>query len=88
MKKRLAILWVIAALFALAACSAQLPASDTEQTQEVPLGIVSKQTQMREMLQAGINKNEIAERLGISRATLYRWIEKCDLKEHVHKARS
>ena len=34
MKKRLAILWVIAALFALAACSAQLPASDTEQTQE------------------------------------------------------
>lgn len=61
---------------------------DTEQTQEVPLGIVNKQTQMREMLQAGINKNEIAERLGISRATLYRWIEKCDLKEHVHKARS
>lgn len=53
--------------------------------EEMPLGVMSEETRLREMLQSGISKHEIAETLGVSRATVYRWIEKYDLKENARK---
>jgi len=36
----------------------------------------SIESQLRQLLNAGMTKKQIAEQMGISRATLYRWIEK------------
>ena len=43
---------------------------------------------LREMLKSGMSKMEIAKNLGISRATLYRWISKFDLKEYTQERKN
>ena len=43
---------------------------------------------LREMLKSGMSKMEIARNLGISRATLYRWISKFDLKEYTQERKN
>lgn len=37
------------------------------------------ESQLRELLRAGMTKEKIAEKMGVSRATLYRWIDKFKL---------
>ena len=48
----------------------------------------TSETMLREMLKSGMSKMEIAKNLGISRATLYRWISKFDLKEYTQERKN
>ena len=51
---------------------------------DVSLGAEEQEAQLqelRELLESGGSKQEIAKALGISRATLYRWIDKYSLNE-------
>lgn len=52
-------------------------------------GIVedSIESQLRRLLGAGMTKEKIAEEMGVSRATLYRWIEKFKLNESALRER-
>ena len=52
-------------------------------------GIVedSIESQLRRLLGAGMTKEKIAEEMGVSRATLYRWIEKIKLNESALRER-
>jgi len=43
----------------------------------------SIESRLRQLLDAGVTKKRIAEQMGISRATLYRWIEKFQLNHSV-----
>ena len=45
------------------------------------------ESQLRRLLGAGMTKEKIAEEMGVSRATLYRWIEKFKLNESALRER-